>query len=47
MFDMFSASMRIAAQYRELFEAFTAMKFTEEQAMQLLIALMRTPHVEG
>jgi hypothetical protein len=43
MFDMFSASRKVAAQYREIFESLTAMGFTEEQAMQILIAVISVP----
>jgi hypothetical protein len=43
MFDMFSAARKIAAQYREIFEALTEMGFTETQAMTILTALIGAP----
>lgn len=46
MFDMFSASRKIAAQYREIFEALTEMGFSEEQAMAILLGLIAAPIVQ-
>lgn len=43
MFDMFSAARKVAAQYREIFEALTEMGFSEEQALTILIALIGAP----
>ena len=43
MMDMFSTARKVAAQYREIFEALTEMSFTDEQAMRILIALISGP----
>lgn len=43
MFDMFSAARKVAAQYRELFEALVQMGFTDEQAMRILTAIIQAP----
>lgn len=45
MFDMFSASRKIAAQYREIFEALVEMGFTDGQAMTILTAMIGAPIV--
>jgi len=38
--DYFSESRKMAAQFREIFEAFVSVGFTEAQAMQMILALM-------
>ncbi|MGW1859336.1 hypothetical protein [Streptomyces collinus] len=42
-FDMFSAARRVAAQYREIFEALVEIGFSETQAMTILTALIGSP----
>lgn len=36
MYDMFSETRKVAATIREFFEAYVAMGFTEDQAMDLV-----------
>jgi hypothetical protein len=43
MMDMFSEARQMAAQFREVFEAFIFVGFTEQQAMQMVLALMSAP----
>jgi hypothetical protein len=41
--DYFSESRRMAAQFREVYEAFVSVGFSEEQAMELLKSFLALP----
>lgn len=40
MFDYFTEARKLAAQYREIYDAFVAVGFTEKEALHLLTSLM-------
>jgi hypothetical protein len=46
MLDYFSESRRMASQFREIYEAFVSVGFSEEQALELLKAIIQRPVAE-